>query len=211
VAFAGDAIVVCPLTTDAGSAASFVDRLTTEEQIMPGTAIGSAIHLAVNRFRDNNAGRVIILLTDGENNKGMDPMASVKEAQQAGAKIYTIGVGTPKGAPLPSTATRPMIGSETFRVDKNGKPITVGLDEGLLKKIASETGGKYFSATNQADVNSLYTKISHEGQVEFQSRRMLRRDELAPYFLLLACLFLIMEAFYAYITPSEVNDAKAAS
>jgi len=211
VAFAGDAIVVCPLTTDHGSAAAFVDRLTTEEPILPGTAIGSAIHLAVSRFQDTSAGRVVILLTDGQNNKGLDPLAATKEAVNANVRIYTVGIGTPKGAPLPISKTLPLVGEQKYRTDKNGKPIVVGLDDSLLMQIAKETGGKYFSATSQSDVNALYSKISHEGQVEFQTRRLLRHDELAPYFLLLACLFLIMEAFYSYITPAEVSHVEAKS
>jgi Ca-activated chloride channel family protein len=209
VGFAGDAIVVCPMTTDHSSALSFVDRLTTEESIYPGTAIGSAIHLAVNRFKDSDAGKVVILLTDGENNKGVDPMQATEEAAQAGVRIYTVGIGTPQGAPLPETENVPLIGSERFRTDANGDKIMVGLDEGLLRQIAERTGGDYYSAANQAEVRSLYGRISKEGEVQFQSRRMVRRDELAPYFILLAALFLIMEAFYAYITPSEKLHADA--
>jgi Ca-activated chloride channel family protein len=209
VAFAGDAIVACPLTTDHGSAAAFVDRLNTDEPINPGTAIGSAIHLAVNRFHDSNAGRVIILLTDGENNKGVDPMQATQEAANAGVRIYTVGIGTPQGAPLPTTENRPLMGAERFRSDAKGDPIKVGLDESLLKQIANKTGGQYFSVANQAELRTLYGRISQEGQVQFQSRRTVRRDELAPYFLLLAALFLIMEAFYAYITPAEVAHAHA--
>jgi len=209
VAFAGDAIVACPLTTDHGSAEAFVDRLSTEEPIYPGTAIGDAIHLAVNRFDDDQAGRAIILLTDGENNKGMDPLAATREAVEAGARIYTVGIGTPQGAPLPETENRPLLGREQFRTDPEGNTIKVGLDEDLLRKIADETGGRYFSVANQSEVRTLYGRIAHEGEVQFQSRRVVRRDELAPYFLLLGALFLIMEAFYAYVVPPEVSHARA--
>ena len=129
-------------------------------------------------------------------------------AREAGVRIYTVGIGTPQGAELPDE-DQPVIGRTVYRTDEEGNPIVVGLDETSLRDIARETGGLYFPALNQREVNTLYSRLSREGVVEFQSRRMVRRDELAPYFLLIAALFLIMEAFYSYITPSEVRHAKA--
>ncbi len=212
VAFAGDAVVICPLTTDHGSVLSFVDRLDTEQPIRPGTAIGSALHLAVNRFRDReDTGRVVILLTDGENNKGIDPMEAVREAKDAGVRVYTVGIGTAQGAPLPDTESQPIFSSQRYRTDSTGNPINVGLDADTLRTIAAETGGRYFSAQNQVEVKSLYGRIAHEGQTQFQTRRIVRKDELAPYFLLIACLFLIMESFYAYVMPAEVRHARSRS
>jgi Ca-activated chloride channel family protein len=208
VGFAGDATVICPLTTDHDSVLSFIDRLTTEEDLRPGTAIGNAIHLGVNRFGDTETGRVMILLTDGENNKGLDPMDTVIEAKEAGVRIYTVGVGTPEGAQLPEV-NQPVLGGPAYRRDAQGNPIMVGLDVGALQAIADQTGGRYFSATNQGEVRTLYSRIAHEGVTEFQSRRLVRRDELAPYFLLIACLLLVMEAFYSYIAPAEVHHANA--
>ena len=208
VAFAGDPLVICPLTTDHASVLAFVDRLTTEEDVRLGTGIGNAIHLAVNRFGDTEAGKVMILFTDGENNKGIEPMQAVQEAKDASVRIYTVGVGTPQGAQLPDTQ-QPLVGRPIFRTDERGNPIIVGLDEDALREISRETGGLYFPAANQREVNTLYSRLSREGVVQFQSRRTVRRDELAPYFLLLATLFLIMEAFYSYITPSEVRHANA--
>ena len=208
VAFAGDPLVVCPLTTDHGSVMMFVDQLTTDEDVRPGTGIGNAITLATNRFGDTEAGKVMILLTDGENNKGIEPMVAAEAAKEAGVRIYTVGIGTSEGAELPDE-DQPVIGRTIYRTDEEGNPIMVGLDDTTLRDIARETGGLYFPALNQREVNTLYSRLSREGVVEFQSRRIVRRDELAPYFLLIAALFLIMEAFYSYITPSEVRHAKA--
>lgn len=208
VAFAGDPLVVCPLTTDHGSVLAFIDRLTTDEDVRPGTGIGNAIALATNRFGDTDAGKVMILLTDGENNKGIEPMEAVQAAKDAGVRIYTVGIGTPQGAQLPDE-DQPVLGRTVYRTDEEGNPIVVGLDESTLREVARETGGLYFPALNQREVNTLYSRLSREGVVQFQSRRIVRRDELAPYFLLLAALFLIMEAFYSYITPSAVRHAKA--
>ncbi|MFH1675453.1 MAG: VWA domain-containing protein [bacterium] len=211
IAFAGEATVVCPLTTDHGSVITLTDRLTTNEDIPPGTGIGNAIFLATKRFRDENAGHVVILLTDGENNKGMDPMDAVKEAKAAGVRIYTVGIGTPKGAPLPEVDRNSLIPIERNRTDAKGNAIMVGLDEALLKKIADQTGGRYFSVANQSELSTLYSRIDREGVVKFQSRRTVRRDEVAPYFLLIACLLLIMEAFYTYVVPGEMKNAVSKS
>jgi Ca-activated chloride channel family protein len=208
VAFAGEATVVCPLTNDHGSVLSFVDRLTTNENLPPGTGIGNAIRLGINRFRDTETGRVMILLTDGENNKGIEPLDTLNTAVNEGVRIYTVGIGTRDGAPLPES-TQPTIGLTRFRTDDQGNEITVGLDVDTLRKIAEETGGHYFPVSNQGDLRTLYSRITHEGETEFLSRRIVRKDELAPYFLLLAALFLIMEAFYAYLVTGEVKHAKA--
>ncbi|MCX6647366.1 MAG: VWA domain-containing protein [bacterium] len=207
IAFAGEATVICPLTNDHGAVISFIDRLTTNEDIPPGTAIGNAIRLGVNRFRESETGRVMILLTDGENNKGLEPLDALQEAVDAGVRIYTVGIGTPDGAPLPE-AEQPMVGSTRFRTDPDGNRVTVGLDVDTLQKIADDTGGHYFSVSNQGELKTLYSRIAHEGETEFMSRRIVRKDELAPYFLLLAALFLIMESFYTYLIPSGVKHAR---
>ncbi len=207
VAFAGDAIVICPLTTDHGSVLNFIDRLSTNEPLRPGTGIGNAIHVGTTRLSNSKGGRVMILLTDGENNKGIEPLEAVNEAKSEGIRIYTVGIGTSDGAPLPEDAKS--IFGTTNRRDARGNPIMVGLDVDTLQKIADETGGKYFQVSDQRELGTLYSSIAHEGETQFQSRRIVRRDELAPYFLFLACLFLIMEAFYAYITPTEVRHARA--
>lgn len=206
IAFAGEATVVCPLTNDHGAVISFVDRLTTSEDIPPGTAIGNAIRLAVNRFRESDTGRVMILLTDGENNKGLDPLEALNDAVEAGVRIYTVGIGTQDGAALPE-AEQPVVGSTRYRLDEEGNRVTVGLDSETLEKIAEDTGGHYFSVENQGELRTLYSRIAHEGETEFMSRRVVRKDELAPYFLLIAALLLIMEAFYSYLTPSGVKHA----
>ncbi len=207
VAFAGDAVTVCPLTTDHGTVQMIVDRLSTEEQVRPGTGIGNAILVGVNRLKNSEAGRVMILLTDGESNKGVEPLDAVEQAKAEGVRIYTVGIGTREGTPLPELE-QPYFGPTQYRQDEEGEFISVGLDIDTLEAIADETGGRFFQITNQRDLQTLYSSITHEGEVQFQQRKIVRRDELAPYFLFIACLFLIMEAFYTYITPSEVRRAK---
>jgi len=100
-----------------------------------------------------------------------------------------------------------LIPMEHNRTDAKGNPVIVGLDESLLKKIADQTGGRYFSVANQSELSTLYSRIDREGVVKFQSRRTVRRDEIAPYFLLIACLLLIMESFYTYVVPGDIKNA----
>ena len=154
VAFAGDPLVVCPLTTDHGSVMMFVDQLSTNEDVRPGTGIGNAIALATNRFGDTEAGKVMILLTDGENNKGIEPMVAVQAAKDAGVRIYTVGIGTSQGAELPDE-DQPVIGRTIYRTDEEGNPIMVGLDDTTLRDIARETGGLYFPALNPVSYTHL--------------------------------------------------------
>ncbi|HEX9746272.1 MAG TPA: VWA domain-containing protein [bacterium] len=208
VAFAGDATVVCPLTTDHGSVYSFIDRLTTNEPLRPGTAIGDAIYLSTIRFRESDTGRVVILLTDGESNKGMEPAEAANYAKENGVRIYTVGIGTPQGAPLPEAGGRNIFGNERYRTDNDGQPIRVGLDERTLREVADITEGEYFSVANMGELRTLYSRITHEGETKFQTRKMVRKDELAPYFILIGCLLLIAESFYNYMAPGEINVLK---
>lgn len=203
VAFAGDAIVICPLTTDHAAVYDYIARLTTDEPMRPGTGIGNAIEVATNRLKKSDAGRVIILLTDGENNKGIDPLEAVKGAQEEGIKIYTVGIGTSEGAPLPND-TKSLFG-EPYRTDAQGNRIMVGLDAETLQKIANETGGKFFHVTNQNELKTLYSSITHEGEKQFTMRRIVRRDEVAPILMVLACILLVMESLFTYVTPSVVK------
>jgi len=202
VAFAGDAIVVCPLTTDHIAVMDYINRLTTNEPLRPGTGIGNAIEISVNRLRNSDAGRVIILLTDGENNKGVEPLDAVQSAVDEGIRIYTVGIGTNEGAPLPDES-KPFY-SNQYRTDEDGERIIVGLDTETLRAVADVTDGKFFQVTNQQELRTLYSSIAHEGEVQFTSRKIVRKDELAPILLILACILLVMESLYSYITPSAV-------
>jgi Ca-activated chloride channel family protein len=184
VSFARFADNVSPMTLDH---AYLIDRLeqtdivTTRDE--DGTAIGDAIGLGVERLRslqetrDKNgqdpiASRVIILLTDGENNVGdLDPLQAAEIAKQLGVRIYTIGVGTTGRAPVP--AVDPFTGRKTLQW------VNVSIDEETLQKIADATGGQYFRATDTDSLRDIYARIDELEKTKIEERRFAEYRELA--------------------------------
>jgi Ca-activated chloride channel family protein len=144
-----------------------------------GTAIGDAISLAVeklnrldNKKQDKVKSKVMILLTDGENNAGdFDPVQAAELAKTMGIKIYTIGVGTRGSAPVP--VQNPFTGRQEIQW------MDVDIDEGTLQKIASATGGKYFRATDTETLDSIYREIDRLEKTKVESRQFVDYRELA--------------------------------
>ena len=152
VVFAGEAFTQSPLTTDQGTLQTLLGRLRSGV-VEDGTAIGNGLATAINRLRESNAkSKVIILLTDGENNRGeIAPLTAAEIARDQGIRVYTIGVGTHGTAPYPT-------------VDFFGNPTVVQakvqIDEKILGEIADLTGGRYFRATDNAKLQSIYDEIN---------------------------------------------------
>ena len=152
VAFAGEAFTQSPLTTDQGTLQTLLGRLRSGV-VEDGTAIVNGLATAINRLRESNAkSKVIILLTDGENNRGeIAPLTAAEIARDQGIRVYTIGVGTRGTAPYPT-------------VDFFGNPTVVQakvqIDEKILGEIADLTGGRYFRATDNAKLQSIYDEIN---------------------------------------------------
>ena len=152
VAFAGEAFTQSPLTTDQSTLQTLLARIRSG-LIEEGTAIGNGLATAINRLRESNAkSKVIILLTDGENNRGeIAPLTAAEIARDQGIRVYTIGVGTRGTAPYPT-------------VDFFGNPTVVQakvqIDEKILGEIADLTGGRYFRATDNAKLQSIYDEIN---------------------------------------------------
>ena len=151
VAFAAEALTQVPLTTDYPVVTAAVDNLAAG-QLEDGTAIGTAIATAANRLRDApGRSRVMIVLTDGENNRGaIDPRTAAKAAAVFGIKIYTIGVGTEGMAPVP-------VGRGLFGLRYENR--VVRIDEPLLSDVAKSTGGRYFRARDSAELAGIYRAI----------------------------------------------------
>lgn len=151
VAYEGEAYTQAPLTTDHQL---LLDLLSEVESgiVDQGTAIGSGLITSVNRLYESEAkSKVIILLTDGENNRGdIDPLTAAQVAKEYGVRVYTIGVGRNGLAPYP---VQNMFGTTSIQ------NMEVRIDEDLLKEIASMTNGKYFRAENEDDLNEIYTII----------------------------------------------------
>lgn len=186
VVFAGEAYTQSPLTTDQSSLQTLLGRIRSGV-IADGTAIGNGLATAINRLRESDAkSKVIILLTDGVNNRGeIAPLTAAQIAKELGIKIYTIGVGTEGEAPFPV-------------FDNNGRVVQtvnmkVEIDEPMLRKIASETGGEYFRATDRQTLQAIYDRINEmeKSRVEIAEYTTLH-EEYLPY-LIAAIVLLVLE------------------
>ena len=151
VVFAGESYTQCPLTTDRATLINLMKEVQTD-LIEDGTAIGNGLATAVARMKDSDAkSRVIILLTDGVNNRGeVDPSMAAEIAKTYGIRVYTIGVGREGEAPYP------VMTPWGVEIQK----LQVEIDEDLLKSIAEATGGRYFRATDNTKLAEIYSEIN---------------------------------------------------
>lgn len=170
VAFAGEALTQVPLTTDYPILIQAVDNLQAG-QLEDGTAIGLGIATAANRLRDApGRSRVMILMTDGVNNRGsVDPRSAARAASVYGIKIYTIGVGTVGMAPVP-------VGRGPAGLRYELQPVRI--DEALLSEVARMTGGRYFRARDAAALRRVYEQIDILERTTVESRSYVRYSEL---------------------------------
>jgi Ca-activated chloride channel family protein len=190
VIFSGESFTQCPLTTDHAVLISAIQNIRNG-LLEDGTAIGSGLGTSIDRLRSSKSkSKVIVLLTDGENNGGLiDPKTAKEIAKTFGIKIYTIGVGTDGMAPQP-------VNTPLGVVMQNQK---VSIDEGLLKEIATETGGRYFRAKDNESLADIYTTIDslEKSKVEITTTIHFQ-DKYFP-FILLAILFLMIEFVLKYL------------
>ncbi len=154
VEYAGESYTRTPLTSDKDLLLRSLSEMRYNTVIKGGTAIGSGLATAVNRLKDSPAkSKVIILLTDGMNNAGfIDPKTASEMAVQMGIKVYTIGIGT-NGMAMSPIAIRP---DGSFQYGQ----VEVEIDEELMKEIAHQSGGKYFRATDNTKLESIYEEIN---------------------------------------------------
>jgi Ca-activated chloride channel family protein len=185
VAFAGRAYIATPLTLDHDFLLQNLDRLNLGT-LEDGTAIGSAISAAVNRLRDIQAkSKIVVLMTDGQNNAGkVPPLTAAEAAQTLGVRIYTIGVGKQGIARMPY---QNVFGQKGY-IDQK-----VDIDEEMLTKVAQMTGGKYFRAENSAGLRKIYDEIDQLEKTEVEIEKYQRYRELFPYFVLAGLAILLLE------------------
>jgi Ca-activated chloride channel homolog len=152
VAFAGEALTQVPLTVDHAVLFRALDQLDIG-LLEDGTAIGTAIATAANRLRSApGESKVMVLMTDGENNRGeIDPLTAARAAAAYGIRVYTVGVGTEGTAPVP--VARSLLGGFQYA------DLPVSIDEPLLRDIAAVTDARYFRATTEAALDSIYQEI----------------------------------------------------
>jgi Ca-activated chloride channel family protein len=190
VVFAGESFTQCPMTTDRAVMVNFLKDIDFG-MIEDGTAIGMGLATAVNRIKESRAkSKVIILLTDGVNNRGdVGPVTAAEIAASFGIRVYTIGVGSRGTAPVPVQ-------------DAFGRTMTrnmpVEIDEDVLKEIASTTGGTYFRATDNHKLREIYQQIDQMEKTRLDVKQFSRKKEEYFPFLLAAMLILLSEILLRY-------------
>lgn len=186
IIFAGSSFVQLPITTDYVSAKMFLGNISTESIPIQGTAIGDAINTAVKSFSaQSENSRAIIVITDGENHED-DAVAAAAQAAESGVKVYTIGVGSADGQPIP------MEGG--LLRDKEGNIVVTKLDEETLKEIAQAGGGAYVHAGNdEFGLGPIIGEIKKMQEEEYNSVVFEEYDEQFMYFLGIALALFTME------------------
>lgn len=185
VAFAGEALTVVPGTLDHDVVLRAVENLNVG-QLTDGTAIGTALATAVNRLRESGEGsRVVVLLTDGDNNRGViDPVSAASAAAALGIRVYTIGIGRDGVVPVP-------IGRTRFGYQYANMEVTVN-DE-LLTQVAEQTGGVYFRATDPEALQRIYERIDELETSPLREERFTETAAVRRELVLLALLALLLE------------------
>ncbi len=186
VLFAKQAFTQCPLTIDHDILLELLNGVEIGLADPDNTAIGQALASALNRLKTSDSkSRVIILLTDGENNFGLPPTTAAEAAEALGVRVYTVGVGSKGTAPYPMTG---MFGNTIMR------QVPVSIDEDLLREIASSTGGRYFRATDNKKLEQIFNEIDQMEKVKIEVRAFRRYSELyLPW--AIAALILLAASF----------------
>ena len=185
VAFSGRAYTVCPLTTDYNWLISNLERIELG-MMEDGTAIGSAIISSLSRLKNSKAkNKIIILLTDGENNTGkIDPLTAAQTAKTLGVKIYTIGAGRKGFAPFP---VKDLWGRTVYQ------NVQIDVDEKTLSEIAAITNAKYFRATDTDSLRTIYQEIDKLEKTKIEEAGYKEYKELFSAFLLMGCIVSLLE------------------
>lgn len=191
VVYAGESYTQTPLTSDHKVLLNTLKDIKYG-LIENGTAIGMGLATAVNRLKESEAkGKVVILLTDGENNSGqIDPMTAAQLAEQFNIRTYTIGVGTKGTAPTP--AAYDFSGNLIYR------NMPVNIDEKLLQRIADQTGGLYFRATDNNSLKAIYSEIDKLEKTKLQELKFYSYDEKFEKYILIAFGLLALELLLRY-------------
>ncbi|MFV0390369.1 MAG: VWA domain-containing protein [Paludibacteraceae bacterium] len=209
VVFAGDAFVQLPITTDYNAAKLFLSSISTEMVPLQGTAIGTAIDLSIKSFGQNksDAGRAIILITDGENHED-NAVAAAKLAADNGIKLFVIGMGTPEGAPIP------VGGMVSFKKDRGGNVVVSKLNEEMASEIARAGNGLYVRADNSdVALKNIKNQLDTLAKAELEQKVYAQYNEQFQSFAIIALIILILEFFVfarknKWLSRIRIFDAK---
>ena len=188
IVFAGEAKVQLPITSDYRMAKAFAKRISPTLVAEQGTSIGKALSMAMMSFSSqSDNSRVMILITDGETHDN-NALEVAQQAAEQGIKIFTIGIGTPEGAPI-------SINGE-YISDENGEMVVSKLNEQMLQEIASTTGGAYVRASKQSiGLEEIVKAINEMQQDELTTMRFEEYNEQFPYLLWIAFVLLVLDIF----------------
>jgi len=204
IIFAGDAYMQMPISADNVSAKMFLNTITPGSVPVPGTAIGTAIDLAVRSFGAENLdiGRTIIVLTDGENHED-DAVEAAKEANKVGITINVVGFGSPEGAPIPAA------GGSNFWKDSEGNIVVTKLNEKMCRQVASAGNGIYVRAGNSNKaLRALTDEVGKMQKGEIENTAFSNYDEKFYIFAWIALLLLIAEFFVLNRKNKTLNKIK---
>jgi Ca-activated chloride channel family protein len=184
VVYSAESFTQCPLTTDHAVLINFFSDIKSG-MLEDGTAIGSGLATAVSRLKDSNAkSKIIILLTDGVNNRGsIPPLTAAEIAKKFSVRVYTVGIGTMGMAPYPVQTP--------FGIQLQDMPVEI--DEAVLSQIAQQTNGKYFRATNNQKLREIYKEIDMLEKTKFQVTEYSRREDEYFWFAVAAGISLLIE------------------
>lgn len=190
VIFSGESFTQCPLTTDHGVLISQVYGVRSGV-LQDGTAIGSGLATGVERLKKSESkSKVVVLLTDGENNGGLiDPATAMEIAKTFNVKVYTIGVGTEGFATMPQQSA----GGGITRTQEK-----VNIDEKLLKEIARQTGGAYFRAIDNESLQNIYSQIDQLEKTKIETSRFAKYAEEFYWLAIAAAVLLLIELWLRY-------------
>ena len=196
IIFAGTSFVQLPVTTDYVSAKMFLGSIDTGSVPVQGTAIGDAIYTAIKSFSaQSEKSRVIVVISDGENHED-DPVAAAKEAAENGIRVYTVGVGSAEGQPIPYEGS--------LMKDKDGEIVVTKLDEDVLRQVAKAGNGAYVHAGNdEFGLNPIIDDIRRMEDEELGSLVFEEYDEQYMYFFGIALALLVIEMLVGERRPKK--------
>ena len=195
IAYAGQAYPQLPITTDYGAAKMFLQGLNTNMLSSQGTAINEAIELASTYYDDDEqTNRILFIISDGEDHSGSATLEAVDLALAEGIKIFTLGVGTQKGGPIPMKSQGVV---ESFKKDSQGEVVITRMQDGLLKEIAEEGNGIYIDGSDTEEVVAQVKEtLNQMDKKEFEAKQFADYKDQFQWFLAAALFFLFVDVFF---------------
>ncbi len=194
IAYAGQAFPQLPITTDYGAAKMFLQSMNTDMLTSQGTAIDQAIELATTYYDDEDqTNRVLFIISDGEDHSEGTTLGAVEDATELGIRIFTIGVGMPKGAPIPIKRNGVV---ESLKKDAKGEVVITKLNEEVLIDIADDGNGEYINGANTEEaVEYIKEQLNQMDKKEFEAKQFAEYKDQYQWFLGAGLLFLFLDVF----------------